>query len=53
LIASTVESMLTTTPRRRPRDGAVPTPTMSRPPSGDGRAMTAQIFVVPTSSPTT
>src|SRR5262245_21026334 len=52
-IASTVASMFTTTPLRRPRDGAVPTPTTSMPPLAFGSAMTAQIFVVPTSSPTT
>ncbi len=38
LIASTVESMLTTTPRRRPREGAEPTPMTSRPPPGLGSA---------------
>jgi len=45
--------MLTTIPRRRPREGAVPMPTTSRPPCAAGWAITAQIFVVPTSSPTT
>jgi hypothetical protein len=53
LMASTVESMFTTTPRRRPREGALPTPTTSRAPPGLGAPITAQIFVVPTSSPTT
>ncbi len=48
---STVESMLTTTPLRKPRDGLVPTPTMSRVPMDDHSAMTQQILVVPTSSP--
>ena len=51
LIASTVESMLTTTPLRRPREALAPTPTMSRSPLGDHSAMTQQILVVPTSSP--
>src|SRR6185369_12320022 len=53
LIASTVESMFTTTPRRSPREGALPTPITSIPPPGLGSPITAQIFVVPTSSPTT
>src|SRR5688572_33083089 len=52
-MASTVESMLTTTPRRSPRDGALPTPTTSRPPPAVGAPITAQILVVPTSRPTT
>ncbi len=51
-IASTVESMLTTMPRRSPRDGAAPTPTTSRPPPGRGAATMAQTLVVPTSRPT-
>jgi hypothetical protein len=51
LIDSTVESMLTTTPLRRPREGLTPTPMMSRLPTGDQSAMTQQILVVPTSSP--
>ena len=51
LMDSTVESILTTTPFRRPREGFVPTPTISRFPSGDHSAMTQQILVVPTSSP--
>src|SRR6266545_1696933 len=51
LMDSTVESMLTTTPLRRPRDGLTPTPMMSRLPTGDHSAITQQIFVVPTSSP--
>src|ERR1700730_1920409 len=51
LTLSTVESILTTTPLRRPRDGLVPTPTMSRVPMDDHSAMTQQILVVPTSSP--
>ena len=51
LMLSTVESMLTTTPLRRPRDGLVPTPTMSTVPMDDHSAMTQQILVVPTSSP--
>ena len=51
-IDSTVESMLTTTPLRRPRDAAAPTPTTSSPPSELTSAMIAQILVVPTSRPT-
>ena len=51
LMASTVESMLTTTPLRSPRDGLTPMPTMSRPPPEEASAMTQQILVVPTSSP--
>src|SRR5712692_2746867 len=51
LMDSTVESILTTTPLRRPRDGLTPTPMMSRLPTGDHSAITQQIFVVPTSSP--
>src|SRR5262245_47765777 len=51
LIDSTVESMLTTTPLRRPRHGLSPTPTMSSSPAGDHSAMTQHDLVVPTSSP--
>src|SRR5262245_6440590 len=53
LIDSTVESMLTTTPLRRPRHGLMPTPTTSSSPSGDHSAITQQDLVVPTSSPAT
>ena len=49
----TVRSMLTTTPRRKPRDGDVPTPMMSTTPSAFNSPMMAQIFVVPTSRPQT
>src|SRR5512143_1520470 len=44
--------MLTTTPRRRPRDGCVPSPTMLSSPSGVTSATMATIFDVPMSSPT-
>ena len=47
----TVFSMLTTTPRRSPVDGAVPMPMMSTPVS-EASPTTVQIFVVPTSRPT-
>src|SRR6266850_7692450 len=50
-IESTVASMSTTTPLRSPRDGCVPIPITSIV-SPLGSATTAQIFVVPTSSPT-
>src|SRR5579885_2618408 len=53
LMDSTVLSMLTTTPLRRPRDGLDPTPTMSTPPSSVTWATTATTLVVPMSSPTT
>src|SRR4029077_5076010 len=48
----TVFSMLTTTPRRRPSEGASPTPTMFRPRSV-GSPTTQQILVVPISSAVT
>src|SRR5215475_3262546 len=51
LMLSTVESMLTTTPLRNPREGLVPTPTMSSVPMEDHSAMMQQILVVPTSRP--
>ena len=50
-IELTVASMLTTTPRRRPFDGAVPMPMMSTPSSVTSPAMHA-ILVVPMSRPT-
>src|SRR5437879_1295610 len=50
-IASTVESMLTTIPRRNPRDGAAPTPPPSRPPPRRGAAPMPPPLVVPTSRP--
>jgi hypothetical protein len=49
LIESTVESMSTTTPLRRPFDGCVPIPTMSTPAYVTSATM-AQIFVVPIES---
>src|SRR5262249_52541523 len=51
LIDSTVESRLTMTPLRRPRDELAPTPTTSRVPRGDHSAMTQQPWVVPMSTP--
>src|SRR2546423_14706719 len=48
----TVFSMLTTTPRRSPSDGASPNPTMLRPRSV-GSPTTQQILVVPISSAVT
>src|ERR1700726_61235 len=48
----TVFSMFTTTPRRRPSEGASPTPTMFRPRSV-GSPTTQQILVVPISSAVT
>ena len=51
-IASTVESMLTTTPLRIPCEGLEPTATMSRPLSVISPT-TARILVVPMSRPTT
>ena len=48
----TVDSMLITTPRRRPRDGVVPTPMISSCPVALNSPMMAQTFVVPMSSPT-
>src|SRR5262245_43730728 len=50
-IELTVVSMFTTTPRRRPLDGAVPMPMMSMPSSVTSPAMHA-ILVVPMSRPT-
>ncbi len=50
---STVLSMSTTTPLRRPRDGLDPTPMMFTVPSSVTSATMAQIFVVPMSNPTT
>ncbi len=51
-IALTVDSMLTTTPFFRPRDGCWPRPMISIRPSGVISATTATIFEVPISSPT-
>ena len=51
-IALTVVSMLTTTPFFRPREGWLPMPMISNPPSGLISATIAAIFEVPTSSPT-
>src|SRR5207244_13638682 len=48
----TVFSMLTTTPRRRPSEGASPTPMMFSPRSV-GSPTTQQIWVVPMSSAVT
>src|SRR6202035_1199417 len=52
VIPRTVFSMLTTTPRRRPSEGASPTPTMFSPRSV-GSPTTQTILVVPISSATT
>jgi len=49
---STVLSISTTTPLRRPREGLDPTPIILRPPASATSATIAQIFVVPMSSPT-
>src|SRR5579863_7280002 len=48
----TVSSIFTTTPRRRPCEGQVPTPTMFSFPSRSSSPTRAHIFVVPTSIPT-
>src|SRR5512137_12004 len=48
----TVESMLTTTPFFRPRDGCEPTPTTSMVPSGPSSPTIATTFEVPMSRPT-
>src|SRR5437763_10006847 len=44
--------MLTTTPRRKPCEGQVPTPTIFIFPSRSNSPTRTQIFVVPTSIPT-
>ena len=51
--ASTVLSMLTTTPRLSPSDDATPTPRTWMRPTASALATTAQILVVPMSTPTT
>jgi hypothetical protein len=51
-LALTVDSMFTTTPFFRPRDGALPMPITSKPPSGFISATMAAIFEVPMSRPT-
>src|SRR5450759_5983402 len=51
-IEVTVSSMFTTTPRRKPCEGQVPTPTMFIFPSRSNSPTRTQIFVVPTSIPT-
>src|SRR5579883_1427986 len=48
----TVSSMFTTTPRRNPCEGQVPTPTIFSFPSRSSSPTRTQIFVVPTSIPT-
>src|SRR5579872_543450 len=48
----TVSSIFTTTPRRKPCEGQVPTPTIFSFPSRSSSPTSAQIFVVPTSIPT-
>src|SRR6185312_2128468 len=48
----TVSSMFTTTPRRKPCEGQVPTPTIFSFPSRSNSPTRTQIFVVPTSIPT-
>ena len=53
LIDSTVLSMLTTTPFRKPRERLDPTPMILIAPSSVTSATMAQIFVVPMSNPTT
>ena len=53
LTASTVLSMLTTTPRLRPSDSATPTPRTWMRSRSSADATTAQILVVPMSTPTT
>ena len=52
-MALTVASMLTTTPRRRPRDGLVPMPMISSSPSSLISATMQTILEVPMSRPTT
>jgi hypothetical protein len=47
-----VRSRFTTTPLRRPSEGTVPSPMMSRTPSPATSPITVQILVVPMSSPT-
>jgi hypothetical protein len=51
-MAFTVDSMLTTTPLRRPLEGAEPMPMISKPPSGRISATIAAILDVPMSRPT-
>ena len=51
-MAFTVVSMLTTTPFFSPRDGWLPMPITSKPPSGLISATMATIFEVPMSRPT-
>src|SRR5690242_17295680 len=51
-IEVTVSSMFTTTPRRNPCEGQVPTPTIFSFPSRSSSPTRTQIFVVPTSMPT-
>src|SRR3989440_12437771 len=51
-IEVTVSSMFTTTPRRKPCEGQVPTPTIFSFPSRSSSPTRTQIFVVPTSIPT-
>src|SRR6478672_6227365 len=51
-IEVTVSSMFTTTPRRNPCEGQVPTPTIFSFPSRSSSPTRTQIFVVPTSIPT-
>src|SRR6266436_405015 len=48
----TVSSIFTTTPRRNPCEGQVPTPTIFSFPSRSNSPTRTQIFVVPTSIPT-
>lgn len=50
-MASVVLSRLTTTPRRSPWEGTVPSPMMSKTPSGASSPMTVVTLVVPTSKP--
>src|SRR5229473_5603485 len=51
-IEVTVSSIFTTTPRRKPCEGQVPTPTIFSFPSRSSSPTRTQIFVVPTSIPT-
>ncbi len=48
----TVDSMLMITPRRKPREGYMPTPVISRTPVSLNWPITAHTLVVPISSPT-
>src|SRR6202795_2152720 len=51
LIASTVASILTTTPLRNPVHGATPNPSVANWPSGSDSPTIAHTLLVPTSNP--